>query len=175
VTLADKTQYKARILGADDNNDLALLKITPKGKLPFLRLGDSENLKVGQKVIAIGNPFDADPEPCESAAAAALPGICGGVVWIHVSRSRSSNRYRPSRCSTTLLRCVEAKRVPMRSLLTDLQISESPASERQLALGSDFEKRQVVVVVGPRIAPCIASCRRASPGFAGPAGNHVAM
>jgi S1-C subfamily serine protease len=60
VTLADKTQYKARILGADDNNDLALLKITPKGKLPFLRLGDSENLKVGQKVIAIGNPFGFD-------------------------------------------------------------------------------------------------------------------
>jgi S1-C subfamily serine protease len=60
VTLADKTQYKARILGADDNNDLALLKITPKGKLPYLRLGDSENLKVGQKVIAIGNPFGFD-------------------------------------------------------------------------------------------------------------------
>src|SRR6266851_548253 len=60
VTLADKTQYKARILGADDNNDLALLKITPKGKLPFLRLGDSETLKVGQKVIAIGNPFGFD-------------------------------------------------------------------------------------------------------------------
>src|SRR6266850_1826391 len=60
VTLADKSQYKARILGADDNNDLALLKITPKGKLPFLRLGDSENLKVGQKVIAIGNPFGFD-------------------------------------------------------------------------------------------------------------------
>ena len=60
VTLADKSQYKARILGADDNNDLALLKITPKGKLPFLRLGDSEGLKVGQKVIAIGNPFGLD-------------------------------------------------------------------------------------------------------------------
>jgi S1-C subfamily serine protease len=60
VTLADKTQYKATILGADDNNDLALLKITPKGKVPYLRLGDSENLKVGQKVIAIGNPFGFD-------------------------------------------------------------------------------------------------------------------
>jgi S1-C subfamily serine protease len=57
VTLADKSQYKARILGTDDNNDLALLKITPKGKLPYLKLGDSDNLLVGQKVIAIGNPF----------------------------------------------------------------------------------------------------------------------
>src|SRR5260370_19406116 len=61
VTLADrKSQYKARILGVDDNNDLALLKITPKGKLPHLRLGDSDVLGVGQKVIAIGNPFGLD-------------------------------------------------------------------------------------------------------------------
>ena len=57
VTLADKKQYKARILGADDNNDLALLQINPKGKLPYLQLGDSDKLVVGQKVIAIGNPF----------------------------------------------------------------------------------------------------------------------
>jgi S1-C subfamily serine protease len=57
VTLSDKKQYKARILGADDNNDLALLQINPKGKLPYLQLGDSERLLVGQKVIAIGNPF----------------------------------------------------------------------------------------------------------------------
>jgi S1-C subfamily serine protease len=57
VTLSDKRQYKARILGADDNNDLALLQITPKGKLPYLQLGDSDRLVVGQKVIAIGNPF----------------------------------------------------------------------------------------------------------------------
>ena len=61
VTLADrKSQYKARILGVDDNNDLALLKITPRGKLPHLKLGDSDALVVGQKVIAIGNPFGLD-------------------------------------------------------------------------------------------------------------------
>src|SRR5215470_16094135 len=57
VTLSDKSQYKARLLGADDNNDLALLEIKPKGRIPFLRLGDSDKLLVGQKVIAIGNPF----------------------------------------------------------------------------------------------------------------------
>ena len=60
VTLADKGQYKAKILGTDDYNDLALLQIKPKGKLPFLRLGDSDSLIVGQKVIAIGNPFGFD-------------------------------------------------------------------------------------------------------------------
>ncbi|MFA5366844.1 MAG: trypsin-like peptidase domain-containing protein, partial [Dehalococcoidia bacterium] len=57
VILADRAQYDAKILYRDPENDLALLKIEPKKKLPFLRLGDSENLQVGQKVLAIGNPF----------------------------------------------------------------------------------------------------------------------
>ncbi len=57
VTLADKSQYKARILATDRSNDLALIKIEPRKTLPFLRLGDSEGLQVGQKVLAIGNPF----------------------------------------------------------------------------------------------------------------------
>ena len=53
----DQTQYKARILVRSSANDLALIKIDPKGKLPFLNLGDSDRLQVGQKVLAIGNPF----------------------------------------------------------------------------------------------------------------------
>ena len=58
VTLAgDKKQYKARVLGTDPRNDLALVKIQAEHPLPFLRLGDSDNLQVGQKVLAIGNPF----------------------------------------------------------------------------------------------------------------------
>jgi len=57
VILADRSQYEARILYREPENDLALLKIEPKKKLPFLRLGDSDKLEVGQKVLAIGNPF----------------------------------------------------------------------------------------------------------------------
>ncbi|HSB13392.1 MAG TPA: trypsin-like peptidase domain-containing protein [Bryobacteraceae bacterium] len=57
VILADKSTYEARVLFNDEANDLALLKITPRKKLPFLRLGDSDQLQVGQKVLAIGNPF----------------------------------------------------------------------------------------------------------------------
>jgi len=57
VNLADKKVYKARVLGIDSRDDLAVIKIDPKGKLPFLRLGDSDTLQVGQKVLAIGNPF----------------------------------------------------------------------------------------------------------------------
>jgi S1-C subfamily serine protease len=57
VTLSNKKQYRARILGTDPRNDLALIRIESKDKLPFLRLGDSDTLQVGQKVLAIGNPF----------------------------------------------------------------------------------------------------------------------
>src|ERR1700678_3757199 len=57
VTLSDQSRYKAQLLSRDEANDLALLQITPRAKLPSLRLGDSDALQVGQKVLAIGNPF----------------------------------------------------------------------------------------------------------------------
>jgi S1-C subfamily serine protease len=57
VTLADKKVYRAKVLGIDSRNDLALIKIDAPRKLPTLHLGDSDNLVVGQKVLAIGNPF----------------------------------------------------------------------------------------------------------------------
>jgi len=41
----------------DQDNDIALIQIAPRKKLAYLRLGDSEGLQVGQKVLAIGNPF----------------------------------------------------------------------------------------------------------------------
>jgi S1-C subfamily serine protease len=57
VTLNDKKTYKAEVLGIDKRNDLALIKINVEKKLPALPLGDSDHLIVGQKAIAIGNPF----------------------------------------------------------------------------------------------------------------------
>ena len=57
VTLPDQSKYKATVLVRDRVNDLALIKIEPKKKLTFLNLGDSDRLQVGQKVLAIGNPF----------------------------------------------------------------------------------------------------------------------
>jgi S1-C subfamily serine protease len=57
VTLSDQTQYYARALDIDRSDDLALIKINPKKKVDFLRLGDSDHLQVGQKVLAIGDPF----------------------------------------------------------------------------------------------------------------------
>jgi S1-C subfamily serine protease len=57
VTLANKKQYKARVLGVDRKNDLAIVQIEPRERLSVLKLGDSDPLQVGQKVLAIGNPF----------------------------------------------------------------------------------------------------------------------
>ena len=57
VTLFDKKVYKATVLARDPRNDLALIKIDAGRKLPALKLGDSDSLVVGQKVLAIGNPF----------------------------------------------------------------------------------------------------------------------
>src|SRR5580692_8786400 len=57
VTLPDQSHYKARLLSRDEANDVALLQIEPRTKLPSLHLGDSDGLQVGQKVLAIGNPF----------------------------------------------------------------------------------------------------------------------
>ena len=57
VTLSDQSRYKARLLSRDPANDVALLQISPRKKLAVLRLGDSDALQVGQKVLAIGNPF----------------------------------------------------------------------------------------------------------------------
>jgi S1-C subfamily serine protease len=57
VTLHDQTRYEATILNRDPANDLALIKVNPRKKVPTLRLGDSDKVQVGQKVLAIGNPF----------------------------------------------------------------------------------------------------------------------
>jgi S1-C subfamily serine protease len=57
VTLSDQSRYKAEVLERDPANDLALIRIRPKNKVTFLTLSDSEKVQVGQKVLAIGNPF----------------------------------------------------------------------------------------------------------------------
>lgn len=59
VTLSDGSEYDATIIGTDPSSDIALIKIDGKD-LPYLSFGDSSTLKVGQSVIAIGNPYGLD-------------------------------------------------------------------------------------------------------------------
>ncbi|MDP8995134.1 MAG: Do family serine endopeptidase [Pseudomonadota bacterium] len=57
VTLHDGTEYQGEVVGRDTASDLAVLRIRPRGSLPFVRFGDSRQVRVGDWVIAIGNPF----------------------------------------------------------------------------------------------------------------------
>jgi len=57
VALADGREFNAELIGADANNDLAVLRATSEEKLPWVAMGTSGDLMVGEPVIAIGNPF----------------------------------------------------------------------------------------------------------------------
>ena len=59
VTLTDKREFKAKVLGADVRTDVALLKIDGTS-LPILKMGDSSKIRVGEWVIAIGSPFNLE-------------------------------------------------------------------------------------------------------------------
>jgi Trypsin-like serine proteases, typically periplasmic, contain C-terminal PDZ domain len=112
VTLSNHDIYEATLLARDARNDLGLIKITPKKKLPVLRLGDSDGIQVGQKVLAIGNPFGLDGtlttgiisslgrtirdeknqemEGMVQTDAAINPGNSGGPLWIPWGTSSAS-------------------------------------------------------------------------------------
>jgi len=60
VRLADKRELKAEVVGTDENTDLALLKVDGGGRLPVVPLGNSDRLRVGDWVCAIGNPLEFD-------------------------------------------------------------------------------------------------------------------
>jgi Do/DeqQ family serine protease len=57
VVLKDEREFEARIVGADPDSDLAVLKIDSEQVLPAIKMGSSDDLMIGETVIAIGNPF----------------------------------------------------------------------------------------------------------------------
>src|SRR4051812_6300155 len=57
VILQDNSRHEAKVIGRDEKTDLALIKIDAKEKLPFVTWGDSDQAKVGDWVVAVGNPF----------------------------------------------------------------------------------------------------------------------
>lgn len=61
VTLADESRIEGRVIGTDPENDLAVIRFDPEDRsLTVIPMGESESLQVGQKVLAIGNPFGLD-------------------------------------------------------------------------------------------------------------------
>lgn len=59
VTLHDKREFNAKLVGTDPSTDLALLKIN-SAELPFLPFGNSDSLQTGEWVLAVGNPFNLE-------------------------------------------------------------------------------------------------------------------
>ncbi|MEK6563392.1 MAG: trypsin-like peptidase domain-containing protein, partial [Candidatus Binatota bacterium] len=60
VRLADEREFEAKVIGKDSKTDIAVIKINAKGNFPLPPLGDSDQLEVGEWVMAIGNPFGLD-------------------------------------------------------------------------------------------------------------------
>ena len=58
ITLNNNKTYKAELIGTDEATDIALLKIETDEDLPFMAFGDSDNAKIGEWVLAVGNPFN---------------------------------------------------------------------------------------------------------------------
>ena len=80
VTLADGKEYPARIIGRDDTSDLALLKIEGRG-LPYVRWGDSTRARVGDWVIAIGDPYGVGSTVTAGIISALHRGITGNGAY----------------------------------------------------------------------------------------------
>ena len=59
VTLHDGRKFEAELRGVDENTDLALISIDAKDVLPYAEFGDSDAVRVGDWVVAVGNPFRA--------------------------------------------------------------------------------------------------------------------
>ena len=79
VTLTDKREFKARLIGADKRTDVALVKIDATG-LPSVKIGDSNRLKVGEWVMAIGSPFGLENSVTAGIVSAKARDIPGDYV-----------------------------------------------------------------------------------------------
>ena len=93
VKLNDSREFVGRIIGTDPNTDLALVKIEAEDELPTIPVGDSDALKVGEWVLAVGNPFNLTSTVT---AVSSVPKHASWMCIAIVVSNRSSRRMRPS-------------------------------------------------------------------------------
>ena len=80
VVLSDGRSYAAKLIGSDQETDLAVVKIETQN-LPFLRLDEAPPLRVGDVVLAIGNPFGVGQTVTQGIVSATRRRVAGGSVW----------------------------------------------------------------------------------------------
>lgn len=79
VTLNNKKSYKAKVIGTDSKMDIALLKIDADEKLPYTTFANSDNVKVGEWVLAIGNPYNLNSTVTAGIVSAKARSLSDGI------------------------------------------------------------------------------------------------
>ncbi len=92
VTTADGTEYPAKLVGSDAESDLAVLKISGRKDFPFVHFGDSKHARVGDWVIAIGNPFGLGGTVTSGIVSAVYRATGGGAYDRYIQTDASINR-----------------------------------------------------------------------------------
>ena len=92
VTLPDGSEYEAELVGADAQSDLAVLKVSRAEPFPFVRFGDSNQARVGDWVIAIGNPFGLGGTVTSGIVSSVLRNTGGGAYDRYIQTDASINR-----------------------------------------------------------------------------------
>ncbi|WP_324262731.1 Do family serine endopeptidase [Altererythrobacter sp. H2] len=92
VTMPDGTEYDAELVGADAQSDLAVLKIARAQPFPFVEFGESGEARVGDWVIAIGNPFGLGGTVTSGIISSVLRNTGGGAYDRYLQTDASINR-----------------------------------------------------------------------------------
>ncbi len=91
VTLPDGTEYEAEVIGTDESSDLAVLKVERGEPFPFVKFGESEEARVGDWVIAIGNPFGLGGTVTSGIVSSVLRTTGGGAYNRYIQTDASIN------------------------------------------------------------------------------------
>lgn len=92
VILSDGTRLKAEVVGKDAKIDLAVLRVKAEKPLPFVKLGDSEKMRIGDWVIAIGNPFGLGGSVSSGIISARNRNIASGPYDNYIQTDAAINR-----------------------------------------------------------------------------------